>query len=207
MEATLSRSVVPPGGFIFDQALVDGSFTRIEGGSFDQVLERILAYRLANGMVLGESERALPQAVERDYNAQVCGKYPWLCTGVREGVPAPGLEKGSAFELLITRISRWLSSLALEQVRWVDQKSAAERAQVCLGCPQNVFWETGCSPCNQQVRSGSSSLRGARRLALDSGLKGCRSFGTLQEVAVWMETPGGEAKYAAPPFCWRRSSG
>jgi hypothetical protein len=203
--AELSRSVVPPGGFIFDQALSDGSYARISGASLDQVLELILRYRQVNGMVLASGTVPTPEAVWADYNAQVCGKYPWLCTGVREPPPATvaGGSGSGGWELLLLRMQRWLDSIRGSGIEWVEPKTAADRALVCANCPQNVAWETNCSSCNQTLTQGSAAVRGARRLGIDSFLKGCRAFGTLQEVAVWIRDPGGEKRYEAPPPCWR----
>jgi hypothetical protein len=200
----LSKSVVPPGGYTFDQALGDGSFTRIEGGSLDQISELILKYRQANGMLLPEGVQATPDAARADYNAQVCSKYPWLCTPQREPPPVT-VEPGGAvgFEMLIYRMQRWIDRIRSHEQAWVDAKNASDRANVCLACPQNVLWQTNCDPCNSNLVQASAALRGARRLAQDHSLRGCRAFGTLQEVAVWLADPGGEAKYQPPPICWR----
>jgi hypothetical protein len=206
----LSRSVVPPGGFWYEQALADGSVTRISGGSLDQVLELVLAYRQQNGMILGAGVEALPEAVSRDYHQWACGKWPWLCTGVREGptatVEASGGVRG--FELLVLRMQRWVDGLRRGPIEWVDAKRALERANICLGCPMNVLWETNCGSCNQNLVLSSAAVRGVRRTGMEGGLKGCRVYGTLQEVAVWVQDPGGEgAKYQVPSFCWRASAG
>ena len=190
---------------MYFQELGDGSYSRIEGGSLDDILERVLRYRQQNGIVLASGVEALPESVWRDYNAQVCGKWPWLCTGVREPPPmtveAGG---GSGFEMLVLRMQRWIDGLRRGPIDWVDQKRAIERGQVCLGCPQNVEWATNCSSCNHALVMSSAAVRGVRRTGLEGQLRGCRAFGTLQEVAIWVESPGGEAKYAAPPQCWRK---
>jgi len=200
----LSSAVVPPGGFIYDQLLADGSYYQIQGGSYDHVRELILRYRLLNGMVLAPGTRSTPDGVSEDYNAQVCGKYPWLCTPQREPLPVT-VEVGGTpgFEMLIVRMGRWLDWVRSHEAKWVDHKSATERAAICAQCPQNVLWQTNCDPCNSKLVIGSAALRGARRLHADPLLRGCRAFGTLQEVAVWLEEPGGEGRYEPPPNCWR----
>jgi hypothetical protein len=205
----LSRSVVPPGGFHYEQGLGDGSYTRIEGGSLDQLLDRILVYRQQNGMILASGTEPLPESVWRDYNAQVCGQYPWLCTGVREAPVATveGAGVASGFELLVLRMSRWVDGLKRGPIDWVDQKNATDRANICLGCPQNVDWHSSCGTCNQNLVLGAAAVRGVRRTGVDAGLKGCRAFGTLQELAVWISEPGGDAKYKAPAICWRLKEG
>lgn len=202
----LSRSVVPPGGFIFDQALADGSYTRLEGASLDQVQELILRYRQVNGMLLPAGTLVTPEAVWRDYHSQVCTKYPWLCSAART-MPQATQEVATGlggWEMLYSRMQRWMDEVRSRGQDWVDQKTAHDRAERCLACPQHVLWQTNCGSCNQNLTQQSAAVRGARRLAQDSVLRGCRVFGTLQEVAVWLQSPGGEAKYEAPHFCWRK---
>jgi hypothetical protein len=205
VSAQLSKSVVPPGGFYFDQVLADGSSTRITGGSLDNVIELVLAYRQNNGMILPQGCEPLPEAVWADYHLQACAKWPWLCTGTREAPPftTEVVSAASGWEMLVLRMQRWVDNLRRAPVDWTDQKRATERANICLGCPQNVMWETNCSSCNKNLVQSAAAVRGVRRTGLESGLKGCRAYGTLQELAVWIDQPGGDNRYQPPPFCWR----
>ena len=200
----LSTAVVPPGGFVYDQPLADGSFYRVEGASLDHVRELILKYRQQNGMILAAGTISTPDAVSSDYHAWVCAKYPWLCTPQRDPLPVT-VEAGGAsgFEMLLYRMGRWLEGVRSHAQDWIDPKSASDRANVCLSCPQNVLWQTTCDPCNSNLIQSAAALKGARRLPQDGALRGCRAFGTLQEVGVWLREPGGERKYQPPPMCWR----
>jgi hypothetical protein len=206
----LSSAVVPPGGFVFEQSLVGGGVTIIVGGSLDDVLGKVLEYREQNGPVLDPGQSLVtPDGVWGDYHAQVCSRYPWLCTGVREEmVVTQPLEGGPStpWEMLYTRMLRWVDVVRTSDVGWVDQKTASDRALVCVGCPMNVAWETNCGPCNQNLSTLALSVIGGRRTALQGQLKGCRSFGTLQALAVWMSEPGGDEKYPAPSVCWRKQN-
>jgi len=201
----LSTAVVPPGGYIYDQPLADGSWCRITGASYDNVIELILKYRLANGMLLPQGCAATPDAVSADYNAWACLKYPWLCTPQRSAPQATAEVSTGAvgFEILLQRMQRWIDQVRSHPVDWIDSKSATDRALVCANCPQNVSWQTNCDPCNSNLVQASAALRGSRRTALDPLLRGCRAYGTLQEVAVWIRDPGGDNKYEPPPHCWR----
>lgn len=206
MQAELSRSVVPPGGFYYEQGLSDGSWSRIEGGSLEHLLDLILRYRQNNGMILAEGTVPTPEGVANDYHAWACSRWPWLCTGVREPVPQTTEVHGvgpSGFELLVLRMQRWVDNLRRAPIGWVDPKRAIDRAQICVGCPSNVDWTTNCGSCNQNLTMSAAAVRGVRRTGLEAGLKGCRAFGTLQELAVWLEDPQGDRRYAPPPQCWR----
>lgn len=202
----LSTAVVPPGGFSYSQPLADGSYTLIEGASYDQVLERILKYRLQNGMMLPAGTLCTPEGVSADYNTQVCSKYPWLCTPQRSAPQAIAEVSSGAtgWEMLVLRMGRWLDQVRSAPINWVDPKTASERAQICSACPQNVYWESNCGSCNDKITQGSAAIAsGARRTAYDQVLRGCRAFGTFQALAVWMREPGGERKYEPPAPCWR----
>lgn len=202
----LSKSVVPPGGYWFNQALADGSYSKISGGSLDHLLGLILTYRQNNGIILAPGTLATPEGVYSDYHGWACAQWPWLCTGAAEPM-APVMEiltSQSGFEMLVLRMQRWIDSLRGGPIGWIDQKRAIDRAHICLGCPSNVDWMTNCSSCNHNLTLSSAAVLGARRTGLEAGLKGCRAYGTFQPLAVWIDSPGGDAKYAAPPQCWRR---
>lgn len=201
----LSRSVVPPGGYIYDQALADGSTQRITGASYDHILELVLKFRQTCTMLLPQGVGVSPESVWGDYNAQVCAKYPWNCSAARTQPQATSevATGATGFEMLIDRLQRWIKGIQSQSNVFVDYANAQARAQICMACPQNVFWQTNCGTCNQTVSQQSAAIRGGHRTGMDEALKACRAFGTLQELAVWLAEPGGEAKYQPPPICWR----
>jgi hypothetical protein len=206
----LSSAVVPPGGFVYEQPLSGGGLSIIVGGSFDDILAKVLVYRQQNGPVLDpQYSVATPDAVASDYHAQVCTRYPWICTPQRDPLPVTVPVDGgpsTPWEMLYSRMLRWVDTVRTQGQSWVDQKTASDRALVCAQCPQNVAWETNCGPCNQNLSTLAAGIIGGRRTPSGPMLKGCRSFGTLQALAVWMSEPGGDNKYPAPPVCWRVTS-
>jgi hypothetical protein len=207
MPAAISTGVVPPGGYWYEQGMADGSWTRIEGGSLDNLYSLILQYRQMNGGVVKEGTLCTPDGVWGDYQQWACGKWPWLCTGVREPPPSTMTlgagTPGSGFEMLIFRMQRWVDGLRMGAIDWVDQKRATDRAQVCMGCPQNVAWETNCTSCNGNLVQSDRAVLGVRRTGFEQALRGCRAYGTKLDLAVWVDNPGGDNKYEAPPQCWR----
>jgi len=201
---TLSSSIVPPGGFIYDQPLADGSHMRISGASYDNILELILKFRLVHLAVLPAGTQATQEAVLADYNQAVCSQYPWLCRPLDAPVPAAAAGQGAAFVPLFTRMLDNLNQLKnAGAIPYVDQLAAQTRANICLNCPQNVQWETNCGNCNQNLIALSYQVRQGRRLGCDSGLRGCRAYGTALPVSVWLADPGGDNKYQPPSICWR----
>jgi hypothetical protein len=194
---------------VFDQPLSDGSKMRITGGSLDNVLELILRFRLEHLILLPSGTEATPEAVSNDYHGTVCAAYPWLCRPTSGGGSAPPGQYGPVFVPLFTRMLENLNGLKASVPAFVDMQSATNRANACMQCPQNILWETNCGTCNQNLTALAYAIRGGRRLNADSGLRGCRAFGTLLAVSVWLQEPGGDNKYqqSAPVgLCWRLPS-
>lgn len=201
----VSTSLVPPGGYIFDQALVDGSYSHIVGASLDDIGAKIWKFRLANPMVLPPGCQATLDASVLDYHAQTCAKYPWNCTPQRTQ-PQATMEVATGatgFQMLYNRMERWIGAVRSSPIDWVDNKTAADRALICASCHANTAWETNCGQCNQSLAQQAQAVLGNRSTAFDGSLRACRAFGTLQKLAVWMALPGGDSKYIAPPQCWR----
>jgi len=205
MTFALSSSVVPPGGFIYDQPLADGSKMRITGASYDNICELILKFRLAHLNLLVPGAQATQEAVAGDYNQAICSVYPWLCKPLDAPVPAPSAGQGAAtFVPLFSRMLENLNQLKQAgQIPYVDQITAQARANICMHCPQNVQWETNCGNCNQNLTALSYQIRQGRRLGCDSALRGCRAYGTALSVSVWLGDPGGDGRYQPPSICWR----
>jgi len=201
----LSSAIVPPGGFIYDQPLADGSRMRITGASYDHVLELILKFRLAHLALLVPGVQATQEAVASDYNEAVCSQYPWLCKPLNAPVPDPSAGQGApGFIPLFSRMLENLNELKnAGAIPYVDQMQAQSRANICMNCPQNIQWETNCGSCNQNLVALSYQIRQGRRLGADSALRGCRAFGTALAVSVWLADPGGDARYQPPSICWR----
>lgn len=201
----VSTSLVPPGGYIYDQPLSDGSYSHIVGASLEDIAGLIWKFRLANPMILPEGCQATLDGSSADYHAQVCARFPHVCTPQR-GAPVATTEistGASGFEMLYTRMERWIGATRAGQLDWVDSKTATDRALICASCHANIDWQTSCGVCNDNLTRAAAQIQGNRRTALDSHLRACRVFGTLQRLAVWISDPGGEKKYPAPPQCWR----
>ena len=57
-------------------------------------------------------------------------------------------------------VEDWIKLLSTKELEWIDQATAFKRARVCIGCPLNQRWETGCGPCNTNIRTKSLLIRG-----------------------------------------------
>jgi hypothetical protein len=183
---------------------------RITGGSLDHVLELILKFRLEHLMLLATGAQATVESVSLDYHGTICARYPWLCKPTSGGGSAPREAGGQSRGIFVPLFSRMLDNLNKIKSAGVpdftDIQAATSRANLCMQCPQNIGWETNCGTCNQNLTALAYAVRGGRRLGADSGLRGCRAFGTLLAVSVWLQDPAGDNWYeqSAPSLCWRK---
>jgi hypothetical protein len=206
---------VPPGGWHFKQRLASSpqrpKTQLIQAPNYDQLLEMVFQFRL-NNLDVVPTGTATREIVKSDIEYYLCGHFPGNCTGskadllrVANGESLPGRPKVD-YKRPITRVEDWLTLLTQRNIVFVDQLKAHERAKICLKCPMNQAWRTGCGPCNANAARRSELIRGSHVTGLEQKLKHCLSFGTLLEVSVWLQEDysaprGGRQK--PPDECWK----
>lgn len=209
----VTGSVVPNGGWHFKQRLVSSPqrprHQLIQAPTYDALLGATFDFRLNNlDMVpVGSATREL---VEQEVNFYLCGKFPGVCTGSRAQFAQlqtgdwPGKKVKVDYRRPITRIEDWLTRLNTENLRWVDNATALERAQICIRCQLHQNWKVGCGPCNQNAQRRAILIRGSHATGVESKLKACVAFGTLQELSVWLEDDFATTKIKRlPAQCWK----
>lgn len=211
-------SVVMPGGWHFNQKLNSSPqrprTQRLEGATYEQLLENVFQFRL-NNLEMIPTGTATKELVEQDVSFFICGKFPQNCTGSRGQFASlantgrwPGKEFKVDYRRPLTRIEDWITRLTNENLRWVDNATALERAQTCLKCPLHQNWRTGCGPCNDNAIRRATLIRGSHLTGLESKLRACVAFGTLQELAVWLQEDFSITKIRKlPNECWKTKSG
>lgn len=196
-------SMVPPNGFHYLQPLETGQYQRIDGRSYEELIEKIFQFRLQQ-IELVPSGTAIKERVEADYMHWVCSRWPRACTGaIGELPPEPAREQKLGYYRPTQRVEDWFKLLGTRQLEWVDQATAYRRAKICMECPLNQNWATNCGPCNQNIRTKALLLRGSHKLGLESQLRACLGFGWLNEIAVWLSDGFREASRTIPPKCWK----
>jgi hypothetical protein len=208
------EGVVPPGGWHFQQKLISSpqrpKTQRVEAATYSQLLDFVLRFRL-NNLELVQTGTATKEQVEHDVTFYLCGKWPHQCTGSRAqmalmaGGTWPGPIQKVDYRRPLTRIENWITTLGQEELRWVDQARAHERAQICAGCSMNQSWRSGCAPCNDNAIRRATLVRGAHSTALDKKLRYCVSYGTLLELSIWLEADYSKAlpRREPPSKCWK----
>lgn len=205
---------VPPGGWHFKQKLVSSpqrpSTQLLYGQTFSDLLENVFQFRLNNLEVI-PSGTATRESVDSDVGYYICGHFPQNCTGAKSqfvemartghmpGKPAKERPRP------LSRIEDWITTLGEHELKFVDQMRAHERTRVCMKCPLNQAWRTGCGPCNDNAVRRASLIRGSHATGLEKKLNACTHFGTLLELAVWLEEDHaeGRSRHEPPDKCWK----
>ena len=205
VEFGIITSVMPPRGWHYPQVLSSGQTHRIEGFSFEQLLGNMLDFRTRHSELCGGNQNATVEAVRRDLKAYLCAHFPSNCADSKKA-PQSAIGIGIThpeYHKPIDRATDWLAEAAHHRVDLVDIGLAGQRAQICVGCPQNIRWKSSCAPCNNNAEVRIQHVKGNLRTPYDSHLFMCRVYGWVNEVAIWMRDGRGSAIHPAPANCWK----
>lgn len=203
VEFGIITSVVPPGSWHFPQLLSTGQSVRITGDSFELLLENMLDFRRRHSDLCGGAERATIEMVRSDLKDYFCKHFRQNCG---DAASAPTTQIGIGVTNYVTPINKaadWLAAVGGVRPDYVDAALAAQRAQICATCPQNVHWQTPCGPCNQNIAVRTLNAKGSLQTPYDRNLGVCRIYGHMNEVAVWMQDTYSHAEQPAPSVCWK----
>lgn len=207
------EGLVPPGGWHFMQKLRSSpqrpKSQRVDAATYDQLLEFVLRFRL-NNIEIVPSGTATKESVAQDVLYYICGNYPGNCTGSKAQLNAMMLgervvarSRSTDYRRPLTRIEDWLTNLQGHELKWVDQATATERAKICVECPLNQPWRTGCGACNDNAFRREILVRGSHQTGLEKHLKACVAYGTLNELSVWLADDHSSARRKVPIECWK----
>jgi hypothetical protein len=204
-EYGIITSVMPPGGWHYPQLLDSGQSIRITGFTFEQLLEGMLDFRRRHPDLTGGSARATIERVRTDLKDYLCAHYRQNCA---DSPSSPVITAGGGigvtdYQRPIDRSGDWLAKIGGMRLEKVDAALAAQRAQICATCPQNVRWATPCGPCNESVSVRIQNAKGSVHTPYDRNLFFCRLFGHINEVAVWLTDTHSSAEHQPPPVCWK----
>jgi hypothetical protein len=205
------ETIVPPGNWHYKQRLKSSpqrpQFQLIQAGSYDQLVDNVLNFRLANLEMTPVATATREQVID-DIKFYICGNFPSHCTGSRAQLLAAQngesrIKTRPDYTRPLSRIENWLTRLSENQIEFVDQSTATERANICLKCPLNQSWRTGCGACNDNAERRATLIRGSHSTGLEPKLKNCQAFGTLIDLSVWLKQDYSEApRRQVPDFCW-----
>lgn len=104
---------------------------------------------------------------------------------------------------LIERIRDWLEALAPRRPKLVSRYDAAQRAEICRQCRQNVKWATKCKPCIERVVEMGQNLRQQVFFPEADDLQACRLHNLHLPSAVFVDQDHLPVQVAdCPKDCW-----
>ena len=111
---------------------------------------------------------------------------------------------------MVDRVIAWLERMTegVSMDNIVLEPEARRRADLCISCPKNVRWKTGCSNCNDNIERLSAIVRMGRRMLKNPKLKACAVLGQELKAAVWLRRDRVLSDNPAlPGYCWCRRGG
>lgn len=199
-------SVMPPGGWHYPQKLSSGQTHKIEGFTFEQLLENILDFRRRHIELCG-AENAYIEVVRADLKSYLCANFRQNCADSPK-TPQTAVGIGIVnreYNRPLDRAANWLAQVAQTRPEFVDIGLAGHRAQICATCPQNIRWETPCAPCNENVHIRLQNFKGNLRTPFDNRLFMCRALGHVNSAAVWLKDTQSSPIHPLPAICWKQS--
>jgi hypothetical protein len=193
-------SIMPPQGWHYPQLLSNGESVRLTGFTFEQLLENMTDFRRRHPELVGGAASADIEQIRKDLKAYLCSHFKQNCADARSN-PAGGAGIGlqRMYARPIDKAADWLATLQSRE--YVDPALAAQRAQICAQCPQNIHWQTPCGPCNDNVTVRVQNAKGSLRTPYDRSLFVCRVYGHVNEVAVWLKAKS-QSESKPPSHCW-----
>ena len=197
---TPTLSIVPPGGFHFVDTTGPVE-VRTDGYSYDDVAQKVLKNRLANGRPPGN-----PSQEVVDY---VCGNWPQFCSESRViSDPDVGSTTGQ-YQGLASRCATWIAAFfqTYRADPGVPLSVSQQRADTCCACPRNQEFRGGCGSCVENINRLFFVWRRDRALPRESELGGCTVIGQhngCAALAARLPDLSPEIQAALPSDCWRK---
>lgn len=192
MSFVLNKHIFPPGGFYF----IDAEGVRFDAENPLKLSFAIREYRLLNNKPAGNPIQEI--------NDFTCARYPTGCRGAEAKPLAPAGEHLP----LSARVTRWLAIIIRAMGRlpgsYVSKIEASRRAAICLACPQQASWLTGCSSCAGGTLRLSFAARRGQEAAGGEKLLGCKILGEDTRTSVFLESLKPSEREDLPAPCWRR---
>lgn len=186
--------VVPPfPGWAIPQGWPNSSVAPyIKGNSYENLIEQIVDYRIANDEPIGQPEKDI-----EDFFALAHPNTRLLKPVPRESAKPKTLRE---------RVTSWAANRYQQGFTLVSQETAEARAKICASCPQNVEWSDNCAPCMANARRQILIINQGNTVAENLGA--CNVCGHANMAAVWLPDEGLTRsklfKDETPALCWLR---
>jgi hypothetical protein len=182
--------MIPPGGWHYYEGDV-----KLTGYSCEELYKVVRDFRAENHLPLGD--------VEGDVNSFICSRYPNFCHGV-DMVVVTSVHPATRSDELLNDITIWAKKTLQsgKQIQLVSDELAEERAKICLSCPNNVNWRSGCGACIVAADRLSASIRQARDTKSSPAVGGCSKMRHDNRSAIFFERDNFTPTPGLPAQCW-----
>lgn len=190
----LTLGVVPMGDWTYSQEWGDQQLQKISGSSWEDLIEQVRIFRLNQNIPIGDPAAEVSEAIRKrspQNDIWRTGKAEFTRNNHVPLTP------------LIEKMREYFGKLKNKQVALESEDVAEKRAEVCLGCPQNINYQSSCHGCDERVRYDGILIRRRAEFRLDSRLKGCRLHGFLLSTAVFLTDEDLPPRHPdSPPGCF-----
>ncbi len=188
----INPNLYPPCGYTF----LDADQVQHTAGDLNLLRDKVTAYRLRNDKPVGDPYREIVD--------QICTNYPNICRDVAVVSKSPQQVRFNLSNEVMKRLNTLFASAKKSPVTYVSKAEAERRMSICLGCPKNKEWRTGCAGCNAEFDRLSAVLRGGKSLVNQEKLLGCEGIGGDNRTEIWLDRPG-EVIDDLPNNCWKKA--
>lgn len=183
----INVNLFPRAGYFFKES--DGAVIRAD--SWAGVLRKTEAYRKRAGYPVGN--------VEAEVFAQACARNPSHCVEISDATIQQ--RKVVSLKGRVLQYMGFLRSIR-DRIPWVSSQDAANRASICVACPNNTALPSGCATCQVALKAMRSEILGPHR-AKDSRLNGCAVLGEDLPTSVHVDHDVVDSP-ELPAHCWRK---
>lgn len=189
----------PPNGWHFPAA----QGVELKGTDKKTLIDAVYEFRIRNGGNL--------ETIEREIDNYYCTTWPTACDKEPSDYGAENRRRTGGYdEALLHRVSRWGAGMADKMPRGgyqlVSQDEASRRQLICVGCPHNVSWRTGCTGCSGSTAQLMMQVRGLRKSNPEA--LGCKingfDCGTASNLPLDILNLSDEQKRRLPERCWAK---
>ena len=185
---------IPPGGWKYTQPQTGAE---IRGGDYFQLIDKVRRHRHLNSIAT--------LAIEEEVQAQICERLGDAGRAVYCRDKERKLDSKPPAGVAFDDVKHFLLTMGNTR-RFVSQKEASARAEICASCPRNIP-VLGCSACRNLVNAVFNVI-GNRKTALDSKLRACGVCGCELKAAVHipLEAFPHVRGQEFPDWCWHHES-
>jgi len=189
---TINPHVWPETGWEF----VDSGGIVHTGSGFEDLVSNLRDFRLRIGQPAGQPTD--------EVTAQICAKNPGACRFDRGPVKAKAAMVGKFASRVVQWMMKTQRAFSSTNHKLVDKEEANRRAGICVKCPRNTSWRSGCAGCDQSSVRVGLAIRGGQESKLSGRLMGCEILAEDTRTSVFLPLKA-VANPDLPENCWRKA--